>query len=127
MSDLIFLKNLHDHQYLINIMKNNRNENGVCTLEMKELSIITSKSLSWIKHAIKRINLDDVCIVKSKAGFSLNYFNLIEKGTFHNIFILNQQLMLDQTLVTRSTRFLRKKYGFSVDTIKLFKAYMGEG
>lgn len=55
MQKTLFVESLDNHQKLINILLEHKNEDGICEISKKELSIAMDRSLTWIQKAINQI------------------------------------------------------------------------
>ena len=128
MEQNVFLQSLTKCQNLINIMLEYKNEDGICMVSQTELAKRLSLSQSNIGNAIKKINVEDLCVEMINPGmYVVHYINLLERGTFSCIWKLLIDASQNYKLVFECDDSIAKRYGFKLKTVQMFKAYVKTG
>lgn len=117
---------LKNHQSLVDLIQKNSDKYGNCKLSQHELAKQIGKSQTWISQAIKRINAEEICIVKSKEGYSLKYTNIKSRGTFYEILNLIQLFIENPDIIKFNEKLLAEKLNIKRSTIQAAKAYLGD-
>ena len=92
MEENLFALSLSKCQKLIDVMLEYENNEGICVVSQTELAKRLSLAQTNISNAIKKVNVEDLCVEMLYPGFyKVHYKNLFERGTFSCIW----NLMLD--------------------------------
>ena len=115
-------------QKLIDTMLEYENENGICVVSQVELAKRLSLCQTNISDAIKKVNVEDLCIEKLSPGlYKIHYKNLSERGTFVCIFNLILDTIKNSELIFENNQTIADRYGYKIKTVQMFKAYMKNG
>lgn len=125
MEETLFERSISKCQKLINVMLEYENEDGVCVVSQAELAKRLSLAQTNISDAIKKINVEDLCIEKLSAGlYKVHYNNLFERGTFSCIWRLLIDSSKNQELVFEKNKNISERYGYKLKTVQMFKSYI---
>ena len=128
MEENLFAISLIICQKLINAMLEYENENGVCVVSQTELAKRLSLAQTNISNAIKKVNVEDLCIEMLSPGlYKVHYKNLLERGTFSCIWTLMLDAGEDYRLVFEKNQIIADRYGYRLKTVQMFKAYIKTG
>ena len=124
----LFAISISKCQRLINIMLEYKNDDDVCVVSQTELAKRLSLSQTNIGDAIRKVNVEDLCIEMLKPGFyKIHYVNLFERGTFACIWNLMLAAEKDSTLVFEKDKVIASRYGYKLKTVQMFKSYIKVG
>lgn len=70
------------YQSLVDFIIENSDENGVCYSSNLEIAYKLGKSQTWVNKTIKQINAEEVCIFWKNGGYTVNFSDISEQGTF---------------------------------------------
>ena len=128
MENTLFAESFSKCQNLINVMLEYKNEDGVCMVSQTELAKRLSLSQSNIGNAIKKINVEDLCVeMICPEMYVIHYINLLERGTFSCIWNLLLDAAQNYELVFERDDSIAERYGFQLKTVQMFKAYVKTG
>ena len=81
----LFDESIKSHQELVDLLISYSNKNGICALSQKRMAQKLNKCPSWISQAIRRLNREETCIIKTPKGYLVNIDDITAQGTFLQI------------------------------------------
>ena len=124
----LFADSLKLHQQLVDILVESKDENGFSLISQPEIATRIGRSQTWVASAIKRLNTEDICIeLVSNGKYKLNYENLLLSGVFSKILVLIRDTQLEPSIFSEKDSIIAEKYGISVKTVQMYKAYLRTG
>jgi lipopolysaccharide export LptBFGC system permease protein LptF len=60
--NLLFIESVKNHQKLVNILADARDENNISHISQSEMARLIGHSQTWVVKAIKRLNTEDTCV-----------------------------------------------------------------
>ena len=128
MGETLFALSLSKCQKLIDVMLEYENNEGICVVSQTELAKRLSLAQTNISNAIKKVNVEDLCIEMLYPGFyKVHYKNLFERGTFSCIWNLMLDAQEDFKLVFEKNQIIADRYGYKLKTVQMFKSYIKTG
>lgn len=117
-------ESIKSHQALVDVINSHSNKQGICKLSQTEIAQKLNKCPSWVSQAIKRLNREKICIVKTKEGYLTNFDDISTQGTFFKVLqtiqyfsVYPEKFNLDETKVAENLNIQRK-------TVQAAKAYL---
>lgn len=111
-------------QKILNIFYSSIGENGVAHITQADVSRKTGLSYSNINKRIKKMNLEEPCIINdNNKGYIVKYSNLSQKGTYANVKVLLCDYQNNNSILYIKDKDLAIKYGFNIKTIQMFKSF----
>jgi len=127
MSELAaFLEVVAHYQYLIDIILENSDSDGVCRLSQAELAKKANRSQAWVHSTIAKVNREEECIAHTTRHYRVIHKNMLKHGTFPKILMLlhkTEKEEFDYIWNAREVEVARK-YGIKVSTLQMFKTLM---
>ena len=105
-----------------------KNKAGISQLSQPEMARLMSRSQTWVRKAIKRINTEDTCIEKIAPGkYVVHYSNIMDQGVFFEIMKLIIDCYNTPELFHIKDSIIATERGIKVKTVQMFKAYLRTG
>ena len=124
----LFIKSLENHQKLIDIILQHKNEKGICEVSKRELSVAMNCSLTLINKWIIQVNREDICIeTVGRNKYIVHYESLIDQGVFNIIWKMLICTMEDVSLLDCTEEELMQKFKCTRKTVQMYKAYCTTG
>ena len=124
----LFLESLENHQKLIDILLECQNQEGICVISEKQLSIAMDRSLTWVQKAINQINREDLCVeFVGRDRYIVHYDDLIKRGVFNVVFRMMIDTFENIEILGWTNAQLMDCYGCKLQTVQMYRAYCTTG
>ena len=124
MKKTLVIESLENHQKLIDIFLEHKNEEGICVVTRKELSTAMNRSLTWIKKAIDQINREDLCIeTVGRNRYIVHYEDLTQKGVYNVVLTMILYTFENADAISWKDEMLMQHFGCTLKTVQMYRAY----
>ena len=124
----LFAESVKNHQRLVNILVDARDEDNVSHLSQLEMAKLVGLSQTWVVQAIKRLNTEDTCIeMIAPMKYVVHYTDILDRGVFSEIMTLFIDCCQNLELFNDNDSSIAKKRCLNIKTVQMFKAYLRTG
>lgn len=124
MKETLFIESVKHHQDLINHILKYKESDGVCRVCQAQLMLDTGRHWTWIDKAIKRMNMEEVCIQKKGTSeYIVIHESLHEAGVFARILQMLNDTYETPEIVRMKDAELMAKYECKLKTVQMYRSY----
>lgn len=124
----LFIESFNNHQRLVNILVESRNEADISQLSQPEMARLMNRSQTWVVQAIKRLNTEDTCIeMIAREKYVVHYTDILTQGVFAEIWKLIVECYVTPELFHIKDSTIATERGIKVKTVQMFKSYLRSG
>ena len=120
----LFDESIKSHQELVDLLISYSNKNGSCALSQKRMAQKLNKCPSWISQAIRRLNREETCIIKTPKGYLVNIDDITAQGTFLQIIQTMEYLANNPTKFNENEVDIAKDLNIKRETLQAAKTYL---
>ena len=128
----LFIESLESHQALVDHILKYKNDDGICRGNIAQLCLDTGRHFTWIYKALKRINVEELCvyqcgIVRGVTEYRVIHESLLQHGVFARIFHMLMDTYEDPAIAKMKDSELMAKYECKLKTVQMYRAYALSG
>ena len=128
MGKTLLVESFENHQKLIDYILKYKESDGICRVSQAQILQYMNRSLTWLKKAIERINVEEPCLIEyGSDSYVVIHENLIENGVFSIIFKMMGDTLTSPELVRWNDADLMLRYNCKLKTVQMYRAYALSG
>jgi hypothetical protein len=121
-----FLGTFVKYQEIINVLKENKCDDGLCRVSQKEIGSKVKISQALVSKCLIRLEKSDKCIEKLSPGvYKVNHDNILKQGPLVKVLKYCAAANNDESIMSMRYDEQGKLLDMTVDEIKMIWGYLG--